>query len=291
MTAEYQIMTDATADLTAELAAEQGLTVIPMSVDMGEQSYSFGPKGGNISTAEFYDRLVKGEVARTSQINAVVYRQYFEEELKQGRDVIYIGLSSGLSGSVGVAMVTAQELQEKYPGRQVICVDSLCAAAGEGLLAYTAVQKKKQGLTVEQLGLWLEENKRNMAHWVTVDELSYLQRGGRVSAAAAAFGTMLNIKPIIHVNGEGKLISVNKVRGRKKSLEFLAAALKDNRNDDPAGPVFIGYGTALEDASYLREIIMAGDGPQDVRFMPIGPVIGAHTGPSVIALFFFGDTK
>ncbi len=291
MTADYQIMTDATADLTAEISDELGITVIPMAVDMEGQSYSFAPKGGNISIAEFYERLIAGEVAKTSQINAEVYRHYFEEELKKGRDVIYISLSSGLSGSVGVAIVTAEKLQAEYPDRKVICVDSLCASAGEGLLTYTAVQKKRQGLTIEQLAAWLEENKKDMAHWVTVDELSYLQRGGRIGTAAAAVGTMLNIKPIIHVNGEGKLVSVNKVRGRKKSLEVLAEALKANRTDGPSDPVFIGYGTAAEDALYLRNLIMEGEGPQDVRLMPIGPVIGAHTGPSVIAVFFFGDTK
>ncbi len=291
MTADYQIMTDATADLTAEAADELGIRVIPMAVDMGGESYIFAPKGGNISIAEFYDRLVEGEVAKTSQINARVYRQYFEEELKQGRDVIYISLSSGLSGSVGVAIVTAQELREEYPDRKVICVDSLCASAGEGLLTYTAVQKKRQGMTLGQLAAWLEEHKKSMAHWVAVDELSYLQRGGRISTAAAAVGTMLNIKPIIHINGEGKLVSVNKVRGRKKSLEVLAEALKDNRTDGPSDPVFIGYGTAYEDAVYLKELIMEGEGPKDVRLFAIGPVIGAHTGPSIIAVFFFGDTR
>ncbi|MDR1193121.1 MAG: DegV family protein [Peptococcaceae bacterium] len=289
--AEYVILTDATADLTAELEAETGVVVIPMTVDMNGKVYSFAPSGGEISTAEFYRRQMAGEDAHTSQINIAVYQQYFEAEMKAGRDVLYIGFSSALSSSFSAAVNCAERLREAYPERKLFCVDSLCASAGEGLLVYAAAQKKKAGMDIDTLAAWTEREKARSCQWFTVEELSYLHKGGRVSTTVAVVGTMLNIKPILHVSDEGKLVNVSKARGRKKSLDTLAEIVARDRRDEPEGPVFVGCGTKDEDVAYLRERIMALAGAKNVWFVPVGPVIGAHTGPTVITAFFFGDKR
>ena len=289
--ADYQIMADATVDFPEGLEQTLGITIIPMIVEMGGQDYTICGKDSEISPLAFYEHLDKGEVARTAQVTSTLFYQYFEEEFKKGRDVILISFSSGLSKSFEASLVCAEKMKTDYPDRKLYCIDSLCASGGHGLLVYTAVQKQRQGMTVDELASWLQANATNMAHWVTVDELNTLLRGGRISKTSATVGTMLNIKPIIHIDGEGHLIAVNKVRGRKKSMETLAQMLRENRTDGPDDPVFIGYGKSLEDANYLRDLIMADGGPQDVRLLHVGPVIGAHTGPSVVAAFFFGDRK
>jgi len=289
---EYQIITDATADLTEELAESLGVKVIPMTVEMEGKDYIIGGKESTISIEEFYERMAKGEVARTSQINTNTYAQFFGEELENGRDILLISFSSGLSKSTEFAFACAEKMRADYPERKINVVDSLCASVGEALLVYAAAQKKKEGMTVDELAEWVETNKWLLSHWVTVDDLTYLQRGGRISAASAVVGTVLNIKPIIYVNEEGKLISVNKVRGRKKSLDTLNEMMQERwAGGGRREPVFIGYGTELDDALYLKEQLTAGDGPQDVHVYHIGPVIGAHTGPSVVAVFGFGDKR
>ena len=289
---EYQIITDATADMPDELRDSLGVKVIPMIVEMGGQDYTIGGKESNITIEDFYKRLANGEVARTSQINANIYYQYFEEELKNGKDVVLISFSSALSKSTEVALACAEKMRGDYPGRKLYCIDSLCASVGEALLVYFAVQKQRQGMKVDELAEWVERNKWNLSHWVTVDDLSYLQRGGRISLASAAVGTMLNIKPIIYVNNKGELINVNKVRGRKKSLDTLVDTIREKwMGGDREEPVFIGFGTEKEDALHVRERIMAEGGPKDVQIYHIGPVIGAHTGPSVMAVFCLGDKR
>ena len=290
--AEYQIITDATADLSDELAKSLGVKVIPMTIQMDGRDYIIGGEDISLSIEEFYDRLTKGEVALTSQINTAAYSHYFEEELKNGRDVLLISFSSAMSKSTENALTCAAKMRAEYPDRKLYCIDSLCASVGEALLVYAAALKKREGMGIDDLAEWVETEKWKMAHWVTVDELSFMQRGGRISMATAMVGTMLNIKPIIFLNGEGRLLSVDKRRGRKKSLDALIDIIREKwaiggRRD----PVFIGHGMVIEDASYLRDGIMAGDGPKDVRIFHIGPVIGAHTGPSVVAVFCFGDKR
>ena len=289
---EYRIFTDATADFTAELAESIGVTVIPMTVQMEGQDYVIGGEESTITALEFYEHLAKGDIARTSQINASTYNQYLEVELKKGNDVILISFSSALSKNTEVAMSCTEKLRGEYPDRKIHCIDSLCASLGEALLVYAAAQKKQQGMAIGDLAEWVEANKWHIAHWVTVDDLSYLHRGGRISVTSAAVGTMLNIKPIIYVNDEGKLININKVRGRKKSLDTLVETTREKWiGGGRQEPVFIGYGAVDEDAAYLKDKLMAGDGPKDVRVSYIGPVIGAHTGPTVVAIFCFGDKR
>ena len=287
--AEYQIMTDATADFPEGMQESLGITVIPMIVEMSGKDYTIGDKENAVNLAEFYNHLEQGEVARTSQVTMNVYTQYFEEEFKKGRDVLLVSFSSGLSKSFEASLLCAEKMKIDYPDRKLYCVDSLCAAGGQGLLVYSAVQRQRQGATIDELAVWLEDHKLDVEHWVTVDELDTLLRGGRISKTSAAVGTMLNIKPIIQIDREGKLIPVNKVRGRKKSLETMAQAYRDHRASGIEDLVLIGYGTDKESAGDLRELIVADGGPKEVLFAPIGPVIGAHTGPTVVTLFFFGD--
>ena len=286
----YRIFAEATADFPDGLLETLDVTILPMTVEMGGNEYVIGTEG-SIDPVEFYGHLSRGETARTAQVTTNTYYQYFEKELNAGNDIILISFSSGLSKSYEASVLCAEKLKGEFPDRKVYCIDSLCAAGGHGLLVYAAVRKQKLGMPVDELADWVEKNKMNMAHWVTVDELDTLLRGGRVSKTSATVGSLLNIKPIIHVDHEGKLIPVNKVRGRKKSLELMARMCRENADRAPDEVVFLGHGTDIEGANLLRDMIMADGGPQDVRLMYIGPVIGAHTGPTVITLFFFGDKR
>ena len=289
--ADYQIMSDATVDFSDNLAASQDIVIIPMIVEMDGTDYIIGDKKSTISTTEFYRQLDKGAVARTAQVTANTYYQYFEAEFREGRDVLLISFSSGLSKSFEASLMCAQKIRNDYPERKLYCIDSLCATGGHGLLVYSAAQKQKQGMSIDELAAWVEGIKGSLSHWFTVDELDTLYRGGRVSRTSAALGSMLSIKPIIYINGEGKLIPVNKVRGRRKSLETMAQTFRESwiASDDP---VVIGYGTDIEGANTLKEMITAdGSGPKDIRFAVVGPVIGAHTGPTIVALFYFSNLK
>jgi len=286
--ADYRIMADATIDFPEEIEKEMDITIIPMTVEMGGTDYTICGKESTISAMEFFDHLEKGEIARTAQVTTATFYQYFEEAFKEGLDVIHISFSSALSKSYEASVLCAEKMKVDYPDRKLYCIDSLCATAGHGLLVYTAVQKHKEGYTVDELAEWIENNKLNVAHWVTVDELDTLLRGGRITRTSATLGAMLSIKPIIHVDGEGKLVAVNKVRGRKKSLETMLQAYRENASDGPESPVFISHGTAIQDAHTLRDMLIA-EGAKNVLMCYVGPVIGAHTGPTAITLHFFGD--
>ena len=286
--AGYKITTDATIDLPEGFAEDLGVTILPMIVEMGGQDYTICGRDSTISAIAFFEHLEKGEVARTAQVTAATFYQCFEEAFKEGLDVIHISFSSALSKSYEASVMCAEKIRKDYPDRKVYCIDSLCATGGHGLLVEAAVKKQKQGYSVDELAEWVEDNKLDVAHWFTVGELDTLLRGGRVSKASATIGTMLNIKPIIHVDGEGRLIPVGKVHGRKKSLETLVQAYRENETGGPDSPVFISHGTCLEDVDRLKEMLMA-EGAKDVRHGYVGPVIGAHTGPTVITVHFFGD--
>jgi DegV family protein with EDD domain len=246
-----------------------------------------------MTVSEFYSRQQKGEIAKTTQISHNAYTNYFEEELKKGRDIIVICLSSGLSASFSAAQLVAEKMMKEYPERKIYCIDSISATLAEGVLVYAAVQKKRAGLPVDEVAEWLKANNAKAAHLFTVDELDSLKRGGRISAATAAIGSMLNIKPVLHISGEGKIVSVNKARGRKKSLELLAEMFKKQYDPSFGLPVYIGHGAVPEDAQHLKELVIAGGAVAagDIRFGQVGPVIGAHSGPSIVGIFFFGDNR
>ena len=285
----YQIITDATADLNDELLS--GLPegrLIPMNVQVNGREYLFGP-GGNIDCDEFYAFLRSGQFASTSQINPATYREYFEPILQEGRDLLYLCFSSGLSKTLESARMAIAELQEEYPERTILCLDTLCAAVGEGLFVMEAARKQMQGMDIHSLYNWLEEHRLNLCHWVTVDTFDHLKHGGRVSATSAAMGTLLGIKPLIHVDENGKLVAVGKHRGKKKALEALVSNMEKGWQPEISKQVIIGHGDSLEVARELRDLVAARFPEAEILIAPIGPVIGAHAGPGVMTVFFWGN--
>lgn len=285
----YQIITDATADLNDELLSGlPEVRIIPMNVQVNGREYLFGP-GGNIDCDEFYAFLRSGQFASTSQINPATYREYFEPILQEGRDLLYLCFSSGLSKTLESARMAIAELQEEYPERTILCLDTLCAAVGEGLFVMEAARKQMQGMDIHSLYNWLEEHRLNLCHWVTVDTFDHLKHGGRVSATSAAMGTLLGIKPLIHVDENGKLVAVGKPRGKKKALEALVSNMEKGWQPEISKQVIIGHGDSLEVARELRDLVAARFPEAEILIAPIGPVIGAHAGPGVMMVFFWGN--
>ena len=285
----YQIITDATADLNDELLSGlPEVRIIPMNVQVTGREYLFGP-GGNIDCDEYYAFLRSGQFASTSQINPATYREYFEPILQEGRDLLYLCFSSGLSKTLESARMAIAELQEEYPERTILCLDTLCAAVGEGLFVMEAARKQMQGMDIHSLYNWLEEHRLNLCHWVTVDTFDHLKHGGRVSATSAAMGTLLGIKPLIHVDENGKLVAVGKPRGKKKALEALVSNMEKGWQPEISKQVIIGHGDSLEVARELRDLVAARFPEAEILIAPIGPVIGAHAGPGVMTVFFWGN--
>ncbi len=287
----YQIITDATADLTSDLATKFAVDTIPMEINLDGAVFTYVPGGGNISVQTLYEKMRAGANTSTSQINPLVYSEYFEKYLQNGIDVLYICFSSGLSATIQTATMIANELQEKYPERKINIVDTLCASVGEGLLVYEAARQKAAGLDLDQLTAWLEENKLKLCHWFTVDDLMFLKRGGRIGALSAAIGTTLKIKPVLHVDNDGHLINVKKAHGRIKSLRGMAEEMKKTIIPEMGNDIFIGHGGCMEDAQQLSAMIAEDYPDMDISICDIGPVIGAHAGPGVLALFFWGTTR
>jgi len=288
---DYKIVTDATCDLPAALAEKIGVTVIPMEFTMGNKVYKHYVDAREMSFHTFYERTKKGEMSVTSQINGVTYEQYFEPILQAGNDILYIVFSSGLSGTYQASKIAADDLMERYPGRKIICIDSKAASVGEGMLVYAAVQKKEEGMNFDQLADWVEINRDHICHWFTVDDLNHLRRGGRVSPVSAVVGTALGIKPVLHVDSEGNLIPVFNVRGRKKSLEVLVEQMEKTSIHPEEQIIFIGHGDDIEAAEYLKKLVEEKFQVKDIIITDMGPIIGAHTGCGIAALFFFGTEK
>lgn len=288
---KYSIITDSTTDLSPEIIKDLEIDVLPLRFTIDEKTYCDYPDGRELSSREFYDLISQGKESTTAQINVAEFVESFESKLKQGKDVLYIAFSSGLSGTYNSAVIAAKELMEKYPDRKIRVVDSLCASMGEGLFVYYAVNKSREGLSIDELADWLENNKLKFCHWFTVNDLFHLKRGGRVSATAAVVGTMLSIKPVLHVDDEGHLIPVKKVRGRKQSLEALVEQMEIRGIDNKENTVFISHGDCQEDAKFVSDLIKEKFGTKDIRINSIGPVIGTHAGPGTVALFFIGKER
>ncbi len=284
---EYQIFTDATSDLQEDL---ESVKVIPMNVEIGDKEYVYGPQG-NISCKEFYGLQKEGYYASTSQINVLEYEKYFEEALKEGKDVLYISFSSGMSGTYQTACLCKNELQESYPDQRIICIDSLCAAVGEGLLVEEVDKKKREGLSMDELVDWIEDNKMNLCHWFTVDNFDHLKHGGRVSAVAATLGNTLNIKPLLRVDEEGKLRVVKKIRGRHKAMAAQVECIAKTWSPEISKSVVIGHGDDLKAAEELKEYVENKLPDAEIYISDIGPIIGAHTGPWVMVLAFWGTSR
>ena len=284
---EYQIFTDATSDLQEDL---ESVKVIPMNVEIGDKEYVYGPQG-NISCKEFYGLQKEGYYASTSQINVLEYEKYFEEALKEGKDVLYISFSSGMSGTYQTACLCKNELQESYPDQRIICIDSLCAAVGEGLLVEEVDKKKREGLSMDELVDWIEDNKMNLCHWFTVDNFDHLKHGGRVSAVAATLGNTLNIKPLLRVDEEGKLRVVKKIRGRHKAMAAQVECIAKTWSPEISKSVVIGHGDDIKAAEELKEYVENKLPDAEIYISDIGPIIGAHTGPGVMVLAFWGTSR
>lgn len=252
---EYKILTDSTTDLSPQLVAQTGVTVLPMTYTIGEKSYRNDPEETELSSGDFYDMLRGGAMSTTSQINVETFREVAGKMARDGFDVLYVGFSSGLSGTFNSARIAFEDLSAEYPEHKFLAVDSLCASMGEGLLVYHAAQQQKAGRSIEETARWLEENKLHLAHWFTVDDLNHLKRGGRVSGAAAFFGTMLNIKPVLHVDDAGHLIPMEKARGRKASLDALVAHMEKDAVDPASQTVFISHGDCRADAEYVADLV------------------------------------
>ena len=286
--ANYQIITDSGCDLPQSLLDTLDVKAVPLYVNFrgAEQ-----PDSVDEGIKELYAGLRGGEAATTSAVNPDRWAAMIEPSLAEGKDAVVIAFSSGLSTTYQSAVIAGQELTEKYPDRKVYVVDSLCASLGQGLLVWYACRKRDEGMSAPELAKWLEENRRNLCHWFTVDDLMYLKRGGRVSAVTAVVGTMLSIKPVLHVDDEGHLINVSKARGRKASILALANKLKELGDGFDNSTVFISHGDCREDAQYLAEKLKAEYGVKEVVIGYVGAVIGSHAGPGTLAFFFLGKHR
>ena len=287
---EYVITTDNNADLPKEYYKEHNVGCMYFSYTMDGVLYkqdSYMPEG------EFYGKMRAGSMPTTAQVNPEEARLLFEPYLKEGKDILHIAFSSGLSGTYNSCRIAVEELREEYPDRIITIIDSLAASLGQGLLVYLAQKLKEDGADMQTVAEWAENHCKNIVHLFTVDDLNHLYRGGRVSKTTAVLGGMLNIKPILHVDDEGKLIPIGKVRGRKKSILELASLMDEKLGSckDTCDTIFISHGDCLEDAEFLAEKIKERYQIKTEIVNYVGSVIGAHSGPGTLALFFVGDLR
>ncbi len=284
---KYVIITDSACDLSSEILNKWDVKFINLTFrfENEEREYS----NDEIDIKAFYERMRKGDTAKTSAINPDGFANAFEEILSQGDDVLYLSFSSGLSTTFNSSRIAAEELKEKYPDRKIVCVDGLSASAGQGLLLHLAVEKKSQGATIEELAAYIEATRLSVCHWFTVDDLVYLKRGGRISPAVAFVGGVLGIKPILHVDNEGKLVSVSKVRGRKAALNAMVEKYGELAVDNSIA--YISIADCDEDAQYVKAELESKFGCRVEIITDVGPVIGAHSGPGTFALFFVGKER
>jgi len=282
----YQIITDSCCDFTEAQYKENNVSCASLTVTYNGESYTNFSDPAAVKA--FYDELRGGIMASTAATNPDDWANLMKPILEKGEDVLALCFSSGLSTTYQSAVIAAKELREEYPERTIQVIDTLCAALGQGLLVWYACRKRDEGMEMDQLAAWVEANKLNICHWVTVDDLSHLKRGGRISATTAIVGTMLNIKPVIYVDNDGHLINTAKVRGRKAAMEYLVNKFDETATDKQT--VFIGHGDCPEDAAAL-EAMLKERGVQNVVTGYVGPVIGAHTGPGVLVLFFMGSHR
>ena len=284
----YQIITDSCCDLSETMCAQLDLKVVPMCVTVSGKTIN---RFTEQELKNIYAAFRAKEETSTAAANPQDWEDAIAPVLEQGKDVLVMAFSSGLSTTYQSAVIAADELMERYPGRTVKVVDTLSASMGQGLFVYYACKKRDEGLSLEEVAAWCEENKQKVCQWFTVDDLFFLKRGGRISAATAIAGTMLQIKPVLHVDSEGHLISMAKARGRKASLQALAKKLADTQIVGENDVVFISHGDCLEDAQALGEMLKKDCGVKEVVLNYIGGVIGSHSGPGTVAMFFIGNER
>lgn len=286
---DFIILTDSSADLTAEQYQALGVR----TVELGVVLEGADPiPNCDVDVKDFYAKL-RGKISTTTSAASIEqFITIFEEIIqKEDADLLYLGFSSALSGTFNAGAVAMRELSEKYSDRKLYAVDTLCASLGQGLLVYLACQKKKAGADIDAVKTYVEENRLHLCHWFTVDDLFFLKRGGRVSAATAVVGSLLSIKPVLHVDNEGRLINVSKARGRKASIDALFDKMKATILPDVNDVIYICHGDCIEDAEYLASSVRNELGIRDVMIGYTGPVIGSHSGPGTLAIFYLGSER
>jgi len=288
---EYIIFTDSSCDLPQHLVEEMQLAIQPLTVYLDGKPYKNYPDQREITNEAFYKMLPNCKETKTSAVNQNDFMEAFEPILKEGKDLLYLGFSSGLSGTCSAGMMAANELSEKYPERKIFVVDTLCASLGQGMLVYLAWQQKQAGKTIEEVRDYVENTKLHQCHWFTVNDLFHLKRGGRVSGATALIGSMLGIKPVMHVDNEGHLVAIGKVRGRKASIKALLDEMKKLAVKPEEQVIFISHGDCLDEAEALADMCREELHVKDVIINHVGPVIGSHSGPGTMALFFIGTER
>jgi DegV family protein with EDD domain len=284
------IITDSCSDLPLEYVRKRDLPILSFTFNyMGEDRKD--DLGQTLSYTDFYNGIREGHMSTTSQVNSHTYVDFFRPYVELGKPIIYMCFSSALSGSYNNAVMARQMLLEEYPEASISIIDTLSASMGQGLLVHLALELRDQGFGYKEIIEWIENNKRRLAHWFTVDDLEHLRRGGRLSGAAAFIGSILSIKPILHVDSEGRLVPVSKVKGRKKSLKSLLEKMQETAVNPEQQTIFISHGDAPEDANYLADMVRDQLGVKNILINHIGPVIGSHSGPGTVALFFFATQR
>lgn len=284
---DYIIYTDSACDIAADVLESWGVKVRSLTFRFNGDDKEYNNE--DMNAKEFFARMREGATGKTAAINIESFKDAFRRELADGRDILYLAFSSGLSNTYNAGRLAAEELLEEFPDRRVIAVDTLCASAGEGLIVKYAVDKKAEGATIEEVARYVMEIRESLCHWFTVDDLQYLKRGGRVSPTAAFVGGLLNIKPVLHVDDEGKLIPVAKVRGRKASLKMIADKFSELAIDK-SERIYISHGDCMDDVEEMKKLLAERGGAVEL-ICDIGPVIGTHSGPGTMAVFFLGKTR
>ena len=285
---DFQIITDSCCDFPTPMYGQLGLTFVPLTVEF--RGNTFDDKNDD-SLKDMYAGLRAGEVAKTSAVNPSRWSQAMEKALAAGKDVLVLAFSSGLSTTYQSAVIAAEELKDAYPDRRIQVIDTLCASMGQGLLVWYACKKRDEGLSLDEVAQWVLDNRLHLCHWFTVDDLMYLKRGGRISAATALVGTMLQIKPLLHVDDEGHLINMTKTRGRKAAIDAMVKKAQELGAGYDNSTMFISHGDCLSDAEYLSRQLKEKCGVKDVVISYVGAVIGSHSGPGTLALFFLGSHR
>lgn len=290
--ADYVISTDTSCDFPLEYVQEHQLPLVTLFYSIDGVSGSNGcPNAEELKN--FYDKMRAGAQTKTQQASIEDTEQVFREVAQQGKDLLHIAFSSGLSGTANAARLAAENIMEEFPDRKIVVIDSLCASLGQGLLVDYAIRQREQGKTLEETAQWVQEHIQNLCHLFTVEDLKYLQKGGRISKTTALVGTMIGIKPVLHVDEEGKLVPIAKVRGRKASVQALVQKMEENIGSfrQQKQTIFISHGDCLEDAKALAQMVKEKFGYDDFLINNVGPTIGSHSGPGTLALFFLGEKR
>ena len=285
---DFVITVNSTVDLPREWLEERHVPVFPLKYTIDGETYT---DMEGLSAKEFFDKLREGKMSTTSQVNPEEAAAELEPYIKEGKDILHLGFSSGLSGTLNSMKIAGEMLEEKYPEAKVIVIDTLCACLGEALLLYKALQQKEKGMNIDELAGWVEENKLHVCHNVTVDDLNHLHRGGRVSKTTAVLGTLVQIKPIIHMDDNGKLQVIGKERGRKKSLNKIVDMAVEQSKGWDNDIIMITHGDCIDDAEYVAKLVREKMGIDNILINNIGTVIGSHTGPGVVAVFCMGNKR